>query len=60
MKETPTDKERILKQLQEMAQNAKAFEYPKFFDVAQPVANQTAATEEELALIQSFRERRLI
>ena len=28
--------------------------------VAQPVANQTAATEEELALIQSFRERGLI
>ena len=56
----PIEKERILKQLQEMAQNAKAFEYPKFFDVAQPVANQTAATEEELALIQSFRERRLI
>ena len=26
------DKERILKQLQEMAQNAKVSEYPKFFD----------------------------
>ncbi len=28
----PIDKERILKQLQEMAQNAKALECPKFFD----------------------------